>query len=43
MEFIKAIGEGTGLSLIGQFFVVFFRHFWFADRVVVTSKHNDDD
>jgi molecular chaperone HtpG len=40
---MKAIEEGTDLSLFDQFYVVFFSTFLFADRVVVTSKHNDDD
>jgi HSP90 family molecular chaperone len=39
---MKAIEEGTDILLIDQFFVVF-SAFLVSDRVVVTSKHNDDD
>jgi molecular chaperone HtpG len=36
------IEEGSDLSLINQFYVGFFSAFLIADKVVVTSKHDDN-
>jgi HSP90 family molecular chaperone len=39
---MKAIEGGIGLSLVGQFYVVF-SSFLNSERVFVISKHNDDN